>query len=76
MKMEIDLWLERRDPRIIVRDRDSGCVIMVWDSKTLDQELARGDLCLEDLCDTGLSCAERLGLVAEVRPGRFRRLSR
>jgi hypothetical protein len=31
-------------------------------------------LCLEDLCDTRLSCAERLGLVAQASPGRPRHL--
>lgn len=73
MNLDIDLWLERRDPRIIIRDRDTGDVVMVWDSITLGRELARGDLCMEDLCDTELSCSERLGLVAEIWPGRSRR---
>ncbi len=74
MKMEINLWLERYDPRITVRDTESGCVLLTWDSRTLQRELARGDLCMENLCDSRLSCAERLGLVVETRPGRLRRL--
>ena len=74
MKIEIDLWLERYDPRITVRDSDSGCVLMTWDSTRLRQELAHGDVCMEDLCDCRLSCAERLGLVEEKRPGRLARL--
>lgn len=74
MKLELDVWLERHDPRIIVRDADSRRVLLQWDSDTVQRELASGDLCLEDLCDTALSCAERLGLVAQAQPGRRRYL--
>lgn len=74
MKLELDLWLERYNPRIILRDADSRLVLLQWDSATLERELARGDLCLEDLCDTRLNCAERLGLVEQSQPGRSRHL--
>ena len=69
MKFELDLWLERSDPRIILRDVASGRVLMYWDSSTLRRSLLHGDTCLEDLLDTQLSCAERLGLVREAGAG-------
>ena len=74
MKLELDIWLERADPRIVLRDVDSRQVLLQWDSATIKRELAQGNLCLEDLCDTGLSCAERLGLVTQAQPGRPRHL--
>lgn len=74
MKLELNVWLERADPCITLRDTTSGQVLLHWDGETLRREFACGDLCLEDLCDTGLSCAERLGLVAQAQPGRPRRL--
>lgn len=74
MKLELNVWLERVDPSITLRDTDTGQVLLRWDGDTLRREFASGDLCLEDLCDTGLSCAERLGLVAQAQPGRPRRL--
>jgi hypothetical protein len=74
MKLELDIWLERFEPCIILREVDSRQVLLHWDSATIQREMARGDLCLEDLCDTRLSCAERLGLVAQAQPGRPRHL--
>lgn len=74
MKLELDVWLERFEPRIILRDTDTGQVLLLWDSQTITREMSNGDLCLEDLCDTRLGYAERLGLVPEARPGRPRHL--
>lgn len=74
MKLELDVWLERAEPCIIVRDVDSRQVLLHWDSATLQREFAHGDLCLEDLCDTRLGIAERLGLVAQALTGRPRHL--
>lgn len=74
MKLELDVWLERYDPCVILRDTGNGQVLLRWDAATVRQELARGDLCLEDLCNTGLSIAERLGLVVQAQPGRPRHL--
>jgi hypothetical protein len=72
MKLELDVWLERAEPCITLRDAGSGQVLLQWDGEAVRRELASGDLCMEDLCDTGLSCAERLGLVAQAQPGRPR----
>lgn len=74
MKLELDVWLERAEPRILLRDVERQVIVIHWDSGTIRRELASGDLCLEDLCDTRLSCAERLGLVALAQPGRPRHL--
>lgn len=74
MKLELDIWLERYNPRIILRDADSRLVLLQWDGATLERELASGDFCLEDLCDTRLNCAERLGLVEQSQPGRSHHL--
>lgn len=74
MKLELNVWLERFEPCIILRDVDSRQVLLHWDSQTIQKELTQGDLCLEDLCDTRLTYAERLGLVAQAQPGRPRHL--
>ncbi len=74
IKLELDVWLERFEPCITLRETDTQQVLLHWDSTTIERELATGDLCLEDLCDTRLSCAERLGLVAQASPGRPRHL--
>lgn len=74
MKLELDVWLERYEPRIILRESESRRVLLQWDSQTIQRELVSGDLCLEDLCDTRLSHAERLGLVIQAQPGRARHL--
>jgi hypothetical protein len=74
MKLELDVWLERSEPCILLRDVERRVILLHWDSRTIRRELASGDLCLEDLCDIRLSCAERLGLVAQAQPGRPRHL--
>lgn len=74
MKLELDVWLERFEPRIILRDAETRQILLQWDSQTIERELTHGDLCLEDLCDTRLSYAERLGLVQQAQPGRPRHL--
>lgn len=74
MKLELDIWLERYEPCVVLRDRETGQVLLYWDGPTVRREMARGDLCLEDLCDVRLSIAERLGLVVQAQPGRPRRL--
>lgn len=74
MKLELDVWLERFEPRIILRDVETRQILLQWDSQTIEHELTHGDLCLEDLCDTRLSYAERLGLVPQAQPGRPRHL--
>lgn len=74
MKLELDVWIERFDPRITLRDSASRRVLLQWDSQTILRELDSGDLCLEDLCDARLSHAERLGLVIQAQPGHARRL--
>jgi len=74
MKLELDVWLERAEPCILLRDVERQVILLHWDSRTIQREFASGDLCLEDLCDTRLSCAERLGLVAQAQPGRPRHL--
>ena len=74
MKLELDVWLERYEPCVILREADTRRILLQWDSSTVRRELAHGDLCIEDLCDTRLSVAERLGLVVQALPGRPRRL--
>lgn len=69
MQLQLDIWLERYDPCITLRDAYSGRIVLVWEADIVRRRLARGDLCLEDLCDTDLSCAERLGLMPEIQDG-------
>lgn len=74
MKLELDVWLERYEPRVTLREAETRRILLQWDSSTVRRELAHGDLCIEDLCDTRLSVAERLGMVVQALPGRPRRL--
>lgn len=62
MELILDLWLERKDPVLRIRESHQGRLLLQWDRKELRERFFTGALCPEDLQDINLPLWERLGL--------------
>lgn len=62
MHVNIDAWLERRDPQIRLVDADTGREIMRIGADQVRKLMDCGDLCPCDFDDPSCSCEELLAL--------------
>ena len=62
MRLTIDAWLERRNPRIRLLDADTGQEIQRLDSDQVHALVDSGELCPDDLADAA-DCIERIVLL-------------
>lgn len=65
MKLSINAWLERRDPRICLIDADSGDEVFRLESEQVRELMDTGDLCLFDFKERSYPCLELLALLKE-----------
>ena len=69
MRLTIDAWLERRDPRIRLLDADTGQEIPRLDADQVHELFESGELCPGDLADTA-DCIERIVLLLALMEDR------
>ena len=69
MRLSIDAWLERRDPRLRLIDVDSGREILRLGEAQVRDLMESGDLCPGELSCLSSPCAELVALLeAQSRP--------
>jgi hypothetical protein len=65
MQLQIDAWLERRDPLIRVIDADSGREFLHLGPKQIHELMESGDICPSDLGSDFSSYVALIALVEE-----------
>jgi hypothetical protein len=65
MRLCIDAWLERRDPRISLIDASTGKEFVRLGSEQIRELMESGDLCIDDLKNASYPCIELLALLKE-----------
>lgn len=69
MRLSIDAWLERKDPRIRLIDAETGEVIFRWGPQQVRELIDTGDLCVSDIDQDCLPCREVIELIEELSSG-------
>jgi hypothetical protein len=70
MRLTIDAWLERRNPRIRLLDADTGQEIQRLDSDQVHALVDSGELCPDDLADAADSIERIVLLLALIEDRR------
>ena len=71
MRLSIDAWLERTEPRIRLIDAETGLEILHLGPAQVEELMNSGDICLHDMDDSTALCSALFSLLEQQTTDRL-----